>query len=351
MLILRGQRTEVRCLAFSPSGDLLASGGVNKSVRLWDRRTGRPRSVFRDHPGYIHALAFAPDGRTLAVGTRHLFLRDLETGAVALGNVEPYRLVRAVCFSPDGRTVVSIKQTFGGPEVTRGHGVVTLWDVTGLPTRAGDDTLGRYPEDEHPSIPRRHDLTASVLQAALGSLYPLLTEGTSLDDNLEGLEASMGVVFPAWTAAFSPDGRELAVGSIAVLLWNLAQGRSRIAKNTGWGVRTVRAVAFSPDGQLLAGAVDKQVQVWDSQTLTPVATVRGHRDRVTSLAFAPGSTALLTGSEDETVRLWDATMGRERAAFRWPTGRVHAVAFAPDSMTAAAAGQNGQIVLWDIDAG
>jgi WD40 repeat protein len=330
MFILRGQQTEVRCLSFSPSGNLLASGGVNKSVRLWDRRTGRARTVFRDHPGYVHAVSFAPDGRTLGVAAKHLFLRHLETGATALGRIEElYHAAGDVHFAPDGRMALSVNRAIGGRDLLV-FGTVTVWGTSVFAATTGDAAGGGGREDGYRSIPRRDDITAA-LQQALGQSYPV------------------------WTAAFSPTGRDLALGTanVGVLLWDLAQGQFRKRLNTG---APVRAVAFSPDGQLLAGAADQQVHVWDAQSGTPVATFRGHRNRVTSLAFGPGGAGpagatLLSGSEDGTVRLWEATTGRERAAFSWPTGKVRAVAFAPDGMTAAAAGYTGEIILWDIDDG
>ena len=180
----------VYCLAFSPDGTILATGSLDRTVKLWDIPAGRERSVLRDDSGVILGIAFAPDGRTLAWATTD------PAGAIALWDVKTERLqrtlrghaprVQAIAYSPDGRTLAS-----GGTD-----GTVKLWDVAGGKERA----------------------------------------------TLKGHKGSILAV------AFAPDGRTLASGSGAadrsIILWDVAESRAR---RTLEGQKSpVMSLAFAP---------------------------------------------------------------------------------------------------------
>jgi serine/threonine protein kinase len=152
--------------------------------------------------------------------------------------------------------------------------------------------------------------------------------------------------------AFAPDGQMLASASLdgTVRLWQPATGEER-------GVLTghddsVAALAFSPDGQTLAtGGGDHTVRLWDVSAARHRATLRGHTGKVWGVAFSPDGQALASASADQTVGVWDLTTQRLRwglKAHSWP---VYAVAFSPDGQTLASAGGDGTIRLWDPAAG
>ena len=118
---LVGHADGIDAVQFSPDGTMLASGGRDHSVILWDTSTASRRSVLRDHGGAVRALAFSPDGRILAAGGvgRTLILWDVaEKDRLAI--LPPQDAdVECLAFSPKGRTLVS-----GGAD-----GTVKLWDV------------------------------------------------------------------------------------------------------------------------------------------------------------------------------------------------------------------------------
>jgi WD40 repeat protein len=114
---------------------------------------------------------------------------------------------------------------------------------------------------------------------------------------------------------------------------------------------TIRTVACSPDGKLVASAgYDGVIMLADAETLRARVFLRGHTRGVWSVAFAPDSHRLLSGSSDGTVRLWDVAAGQERLHVQ-PGGDVYGVCFSPDGRRALSATHGGLVQLWDADTG
>jgi WD40 repeat protein/transcriptional regulator with XRE-family HTH domain len=165
-----------------------------------------------------------------------------------------------------------------------------------------------------------------------------------------------------WAVAFRPDGRLLASGSDdwTICLWNTDTGgrnESRPSAVLRDHTNRVRAVTFSPDGCLLAsGSDDFTIRLWEVDTearnvLRPSAVLKGHTDRVWAVAFSPDGRLLASGSTDQSVRLWDISTGACLKILQGHTNWIRSVTFSPDGQTLASGSDDRTIRLWDIQTG
>ena len=347
--VLEGHTSSVDAVcAFTLDGrTLLASGGLDRTVRIWDPATGTHHATLKGHTGWINAVcAFTLDGRTLLASgglDRTVRIWDPATGTHHANLKGHTGRVNAVCaFTLDGLTLLASGTTraiqiwnpaTGTPHATlKGHtgpvNAVCAFTLDGrtLLASGSDDRAVRI-----------WDPAAGTPQAAL-----------------EGHTGPVNAV-----CAFTLDGRTLlASGSDdrAVRIWDPAAGTPHAALegHTGW----VNAVcAFTLDGRTLlaSGSDDRAVRIWDPAAGTPHAALEGHTGPVDAVcAFTlDGRTLLASGSDDRAVRIWDPAAGTPHAALEGHTGWVNAVcAFTLDGRTLLASGSDDRAVrIWDPAAG
>jgi WD40 repeat protein/transcriptional regulator with XRE-family HTH domain len=342
----------VHAVAFSPRGKLLASSYGNGTVRLWDpasgRHVGAPFQASARNA--VFGVAFSPDGKLLATaggdGTVRLWNPATGRHVGAPLHAGAHKGVWGVAFSPDGKLLAS-----GG-----GDGTVRLWNpVTGRPVGAPLQT-GSGPAGGVRAVefsPRGKLLASSYGNGEVRLWNPATGRpvGAPLQTGSGGAEGVFGV-------AFSPGGKLLASGggNGEVWLWDPATGRPVGAPlETGSGpVGGLRAVAFSPGGKLLASAdADGTVRIWDLVTGRPVGapleTGSGAAGGVGGVAFSPHGKLLASSYGDGTVRVWNWATGQLVGAplHASALNGVWEVAFSPDGKLLASAGLDGTVRVWN----
>ena len=236
-------KKSVNTVAVSPDSSMLASGGDDNNVIIWDLKTGRRIRTIPAHTAAVNAIAFSRDGKTLASGSDDKTVRlwNARTGGRLRTLSGHAGRVNAIALSGDGKTLAS-----GSEDKT-----LRLWNL------------------------------------ATGEVRRIIT----------GHGGAVNAV------AFSPNGQSVASASTdnTIRLSNVQDGkRTRTFKgHSSW----VRTIAFSPDSRtLISGGGD--IIVWDLKTGKERSILSGHSQFVTSVAISKDSKTFMSGSPDRTIKIW-----------------------------------------------
>jgi WD40 repeat protein len=324
----------VAAVAFSPDGLTLATGAVDATARLWNLSTGKSVGSPLEHKGPVLAVAFTKDGTTLATGSSDNTARlwNVATGKPLANVLRHDGPVAAVAFNSDGTKLAT-----GSNDKT-----VRLWDVAtgkllGDPlTHAGAVMAVSFASDG--------EKLATACDDNFARLWDVAT-GKPLGDPLTHAAPVMAV-------AFTSDGATLATASEdkTVRIWDVATGKA--AGGALQHDAAVIAIAFNPDGTALAtGSEDKSARIWDVATGKALGDPLQHDGPVEAMCFSHDGTKLATGSGDNTARLWDTAGGKPLGDILQHSDWVGAVAFSPvDSKLATGSGE-GATRIWDVTTG
>jgi RNA polymerase sigma factor (sigma-70 family) len=439
---LSGHDKAIHSLAFSQGGKVFASAGDGREIRLWDIDKGKQLRALQGEQGFNSRLAFSPDGKILAsLGYKNDFASGLlDSGVLCLWNPETgeklhrWEGVTAMAFSPDGKTLATVQrdgvirrwEPDTGKEIDPpdGHfgrinslkfapdgktlvsngildGKAIAWDVPAgrvreilFESRTSVQASERWSAEavspngkivalvrwrfrEHKDIDpiRLWDVVAGKELRTLKSDTRVIPEcifspdgkllaarakdGIGLWDVATGKEVQQ-LPAKAGSFTFSPDGKVLASGGEvdqSITLWNVAEATAIRRWDTGH--KQSFRLYFSPDGKWLASTDHFDVRIWETDSGKEMRRIPQSVLPLESLAFSPSGRVLAAGwrrqwsngdelHESGAISLWDVLSGEQIRQFDVPQGSVSAVAFAPDGRTLASGGQDSTILLWDL---
>ncbi|MGE5378255.1 MAG: PQQ-binding-like beta-propeller repeat protein, partial [Bacteroidota bacterium] len=394
-------------IAYSPDGTRLATGGVDKTVHIWDTSTYQNILSIPAHDLDVDSVSFSPDGKRIATssddGTAKIW--DAGDGRLLLILENGRDPVPVVQFSPDGSQLVTLSadKTIRFWDASSGD-LLNSWNDLDDPgyqlqyTPDGRQVLYIDAGQLHiRDIQSGKDTSVIRSDAGIG-LFAVSSDGRRLlilDDFLRLIDAASGQVLynvvpppnQVEHLAFSPDGSRIALagrdGLVTLLdaasgvqllqlaghnkfifrfafrpegkelasadqdgtvkIWSLEAGREVLTIPVDGNGR----MALSPDGRLIATVSADLLNVYDSANGRIVFEKQIPDAGMTALAFSPNGTELATGGSDYMVRIWNTTSGDTAQEIQIDEANVRAIAYHPSGKTFAVAGLDGIISVFD----
>jgi len=292
----------------------------------------------------VSALAFSPDGMRLLVGYAKGGVQEWDAFGELLCPITEQGDLSCSCvaWAPSGTNYVyTTKETwtiaFDRPGFPDSKALGGETPVTRLETPiSGFDYLTEgivvigqgHPTEQTTGAVSLRDVTLSKIEES--SQSPTIYESSGV----RGIAIHRESRLVVWIT-----------GHLQLKLWRV----DRPDQHTIPLKKTATRVVLSPDGSIVAVAIDWAILTFDVQKRMPLKEFTGHKGKVTSLAFSPDSRRIVTGSWDETVREWDVASGKELKSMSWKIGKISSLSYAPDGTRIAAGSTAGKVIIWDVD--
>ncbi|KAF7790242.1 hypothetical protein EIP86_001194 [Pleurotus ostreatoroseus] len=388
---LSGHTSPILCAAFSPTGNLLATGSGDCNARLWDLNTETPSHTLSGHKGWVLCVEWEAMERKLATGGHdgHVRLWDPKTGKPIGDALRGHsKWVTSLAWEPIHLNASSPRLASSSKD-----GTVRVWAVA---TRRCEYTLGGHTASVNVVrwgggglngkgilYTASSDRTVRVWDAAQGRLLHTLKDHahwvTTLTLNTDFVlrtgpfdhtgkkpasdEEAQTLALERYNKLVSSGGELMISGSDdhTLFLWSLFPSRAGtsdasdaaaerggklkpVARLTGHQ-RQISHVVFSPDGRWAASAAfDNSVRIWDGRTGKFVATLRGHVAAVYRLTWSADSRLLVSASKDSTLKIWDLKTYKLKTDLPGHTDEVYCVDFVADKIVSG--GRDRTVKIW-----
>lgn len=299
--VFLGHEGVVEQLCFSPDGEYLASGGYDKSIRIWNLETGQlDINPILDN-GYVTSLCYSPDGKYITSGRFHgtIQIWDAKSGSLIRENgPEDGEAISSICYSSDGNSIAF------GQMVNFG-----VW---------GDHSRPIY-------------------------IWDIKNGG-----KMRSLNGHKGTIN---SICFSPNGRFIASSSEdekCIRIWDTIS-ENQVGSLVGHK-ETVTELCYSFDGKfIISASEDNTIRIWDLNTYEQIGnTLIGHETSIISLCCSSDGKRIISGSRDGNIRVWEIETGELMKVYQLNESNKQALCINPYKEEVAVAMDNGIINMWNI---
>jgi WD40 repeat protein len=332
-----GHTDRITSVKFSPDGNCFISASADKTIKLWDLKTGKEIKTFKGHGGEVTSIDCSPDGNYFISGSTDstIILWDIITGENIKTFIGHKAGVSSVCCSPDGEYFLSCSN----------DGIIKLWN---LPKRV---------------LLKNFKGSAKYIVFSPNGKYFLSLSGQKIDLwNIkksriikEYKEKLGGSIFTS--IAYAPDGNHFiaATRNPKLLLWEIKTGE--ILKSFKESNRfQITSVSYSHDGKhFISSNIDthdgnrNSIKLWSISTGKQVREFNGYHALFEVAAYSPDGNYVISGSEDKIMQLWDVAKGEEIKKIEKITNPASCVALSPiENSFLSGSNQFHYVNLWDI---
>ncbi|MDJ0581127.1 NB-ARC domain-containing protein [Crocosphaera sp.] len=362
-------------IKYSPDGTLIATGGANGEVSLWNLSGKNQRWLKQEHTEWVSSIAFSPDGKIIASASHDQTIKlwNVQTGE-CFNTLEGHKgWVSSIAFSPDGKIIASASH----------DQTLKIWDITSTSEKSLLSSVSAHTNTInsvafHPTAPRIitcsdddtikiWDIQTKEIRENLSFDYKSVTsalyspdgeflvscsnDGTIIISSAKTLNI-LKVIDAHQSSVISldinHDSKQLASCSNdhSFKIWELATGECLL--NIQGNTHRILDIAISPNGKdLVSASNDRTAKIWNLETLK-VSTLTTHQSWISSVAYSPDGKAVATASADQTIKLSDVKTSQLIKQLDQHTDIVRAVAFSPDGTKLVSGSEDNTVALWDI---
>ena len=326
--VILGHTSVCGAVAFSPDGSTLAAGHWTNGVTLWNvQQLDQQVILGRKELGMIRSVDYSPCGDKLAVGSLDSVVRVWNIG-------KPDELPTAFTTDQESQWLVAFSPKGDFLVCANSKGELYVWDgaekQTKIPVNPGQITsLSISPASKHIAI-AYYDKVAEVWDVTSAKQV-----------------ADLSVIWTRDTAKYKGDAR---------LVQRCLERIKKTPKHSSLPSMQIKGpIVFSPDGTTLAGGLFREIRLWDAKTHEIRMAIRVPQgcQRAEALTFSPCGRYLVSGAswqgtDKVSIRMWDVATGENIVTFWSHPTDIQSLAFSPDGSVLASASYDGTILLWDM---
>ncbi|MBK8094790.1 MAG: pentapeptide repeat-containing protein [Verrucomicrobiaceae bacterium] len=372
--LLVGHDAAITCLAVSPGGGQLVSGSKDKTVRIWDIQNGSCLHILKRHLKAVTSVAFSPQHALIASGSNDQYIRlwSSANGQYLRGIKDHTEPVTGVAFTHDGSVLVSTSSdnTFrqwrmpSGALISKFKGHTNAVSCVSSAPNSSLFATGSF------------DKTIRMWNSTDGALVSSMPEKGQIralcfgaDNQLAsgGDEGCLGVwdcfqftkthslrtyQNAAFCASWFSGGARIVAGFADGLLRIWNLAKGDIVQTLDGHQDAIYCLACSTNGRcLVTGSSDGSINLRNADSLKIEAVLNGHSGRIRCVTFDPLDKVIVSGSDDCTIRIWRIENGEEIGVLAAHRRIVWGVAYCPKSTQIASASGDTTIGLWDAHSG